>query len=534
MKKNAIFVIFTAFFSLLGTKSTFSQVENNMLDSSPKRECRAVWIASVKNIDFPSKIGMSPAQQRAEFVAMLEEHAKLNINAVIVQIRPAADALYPSLREPWSQWLSGMQGTAPMPYYDPLDFMIKEAHKRGMEFHAWFNPFRAVENLSKDRLAAHHITDEKPEWFVTYANQKIFNPGIPEARRYVLDIIRDVVMRYDIDAVHLDDYFYPYPDKGVFNDSLTYKAAKELFYRQNPTNSYPNLGDWRRANINDFVKTLYKEIKETKPYVKLGISPFGVWRNRDKDPLGSPTKAGMTCYDDLYADVKLWLREGWLDYVVPQIYFSTEFDLVPYRELLDWWKLNSYGRHVYSGLAVYKIASDKRDPTWQQPTQMPEQVRYNRLAEPQVQGSVFYRSKYLIDNPLGIRDTLQNNLFRHKALMPRMAWIDLTPPATPRNLRTFGTAEGIILHWEQPEVYEAMDKATYYAIYRFEKGEVLDFTDPKRIIALHRSESPFFIDKNVEQKAKYYYVVTAIDRMHNESSPSNMAYIKYKKRFLKK
>jgi uncharacterized lipoprotein YddW (UPF0748 family) len=500
---------------------------------SPKREFRAVWISSVVNLDFPSNKKFTTSQQQKEFVKILDEHQKNGMNAVIVQVRPAGDALYPSSLAPWSEWLSDKQGEMPKPYYDPLSFMIKEAHKRGMEFHAWFNPFRAAFNISKiENLSAKNIYHKQKDWFVNYGNQAVFNPGIPEVREHIVEVISEVVMRYDIDAVHLDDYFYPYPNakNGDFMDTLAYKTYRDGTLVQ--YDSLERIAHWRRNNINSFVKTLSKAIKNIKPYVKFGISPFGVWRNKKEDPNGSETFATMTCYDQLYADTKLWLEKGWLDYLAPQIYFSRGYKVVPYGNLLEWWTKNSFSRHIYIGQAAYKI-NNNHDKNWENPAEVPKQIRLNRTYS-EAKGSIFFRSKLLNDNPLHIQDSLRTNLYRLPALVPKMEWLDNIAPASPKNVLVFGSKKGLTLHWEVDKANNPMNEAVYYVIYRFDRKAKFDIENPKNIIAIHRSESLFFTDPHVRKKKKYVYQITAVDRLHNESKPSEARLFKYKKKYLRK
>jgi len=284
----------------------------------PKYEFRAVWVASVENIDWPSEKGLPVDSQKAEFTRLLDMHQRNGLNAVVVQIRPAADAFFPSPYEPWSEWLTGIQGQPPSPYYDPLAFMIEETHKRGMEFHAWCNPYRAVHTIGKSSVAPDHITRQHPDWFVRFEKTRYFDPGNKEVQDYVTGVIRDIVRRYDIDALHFDDYFYPYdivegggPGKD-FPDYPSYARYGNGLSK----------ADWRRANVDSVIVRISKVIKEEKPHCKFGISPFAIWRNASRDPEGSNTQAGQTDYDNLYADILLWLRNGWIDYVVPQAYFE--------------------------------------------------------------------------------------------------------------------------------------------------------------------------------------------------------------------
>src|ERR1043165_6535896 len=316
--------------------------------TAQKREFRAAWIATVGNIDWPSRQGLPAIEQQQQFTRRPDQLKAMGFNAVIVQIRPAADAFYPSTIEPWSRYLTGHQGQPPEPYYDPLQFMIAEAHKRNMEFHAWFNPFRALVDSRKNPNPPSHVTRLHPDWIVSYGGKSYLNPGIPEAREYVTDVIIDVVKRYDIDAVHLDDYFYPYRVPGVvFNDAKT-------FAKYNPGN-ITDKDEWRRNNVSVFIQNLNARIKKQKAYVKLGISPFGVWRNLSKDTAGSPTRGGQTDYDDLYADVRLWMQKGWIDYLLPQLYWEHGHRLVAFETLMAWWRDHVYGRQVYFGLGLYRM-----------------------------------------------------------------------------------------------------------------------------------------------------------------------------------
>lgn len=472
----------------------------------PKREFRAVWIATVANIDWPSAKGLPVPRQREEFVRLLDYHRQTGINAVIVQVRPTTDAFYFSAREMWSEWLTGRQGTMPEPYYDPLEFMINQAHRRGMEFHAWINPYRAQFDGDSLRIHPEHITRRKPEWFVTYGKSKIFNPGIPEVRQYIADVVADIVRRYDVDGIHFDDYFYPYQIQGqVFNDSATYRQYGKNFAK---------IDDWRRDNVNRLIEEISLQIRNIKPYVKFGISPFGVWRNRTQDPRGSATQAGQTCYDHLYADVRLWLEKGWIDYVAPQIYFSTESDKVPYKTLVDWWAENSFGRHVYIGHGAYKVAPEGADPHWANPSQLPEQVRYNRSKNGKIQGSIYFSSKSLVRNPNGIADSLRTRFYKHVALLPLMPWKKDAPPPPPAELEVFPSKKGALLHWNKSAAGE--NAARYHVIYRVRANEPFDLENPAQIIAVTGAEN-FFCDNRLPADGEYRYAVTALSRLHRES-----------------
>ncbi|MEI8074509.1 MAG: family 10 glycosylhydrolase [Bacteroidota bacterium] len=381
-------------------------------------EFRAVWVATVDNIDWPSTKNISVADQKAEFIKLLDMHQLNGMNAVIVQIRPAGDALYPSQYEPWSEFLTGKQGAPPIPYYDPLEFMIKETHNRGMEFHAWMNPYRAVFNMQKSSIAATHLTKLHPEWFLVYGNKKYFNPALPEVRQHTIRVVKDIVSRYDIDAIHMDDYFYPYRIAGKeFPDQSSYlKYGNGL-----------NKEDWRRSNCDSIIKQLYETIRSTNPRVKFGISPFGIWRNKSQDPMGSDTKGGQTNYDDLYADILLWLEKGWVDYVVPQLYWERGHKLADYDVLLNWWNQHVYGRQLYIGHGFYRAGTN---PAWRNTNEIPKQIAALRNYKT-TKGSVYFNSKVFEKNPLGWNDSLRNNYYYYPALVPPMPWIDDAIPVQP-------------------------------------------------------------------------------------------------------
>ena len=379
--------------------------------SQPDYEFRGVWIATVDNIDWPKKGPHTVYSQKAEFIRQLDQHKLNGMNAVIVQVRPSADAFYPSSLEPWSQWLTGVQGRSPSPYYDPLQFMIEEAHKRGMEFHAWLNPYRANFNISSASIAPNHITRIHPDWFLTYGGKKYFDPSNTDGQKHVIAVVRDIVKRYNIDAIHMDDYFYPYRIAGKeFPDAASYISSGSKLSKD----------DWRRSNVDSIIKKLNLVIKQEKPYCKFGISPFGVWRNKSLDPEGSNTKAGQTNYDDLYADILLWMKEGWVDYVAPQLYWEIGHKLADYEELVDWWSRHNYGRHIYIGHGIYRAY--EKGLAWKNPNELPNQIKMLR-EHPEVQGSIYFSSKSFDRNPNGWNDSLQNNYYKIPALIPEMGWL---------------------------------------------------------------------------------------------------------------
>jgi uncharacterized lipoprotein YddW (UPF0748 family) len=391
---------------------------SNVLIAQPKYEFRAAWVATVDNIDWPSKGNYDSDNQKKEFLELLDMHKRNGMNAVIVQVRPATDAFYPSEFEPWSEWLTGKQGRAPSPYYDPLEFMIEETHKRGMEFHAWCNPYRAEFNVGASSIAPNHITRTHPEWFLKYGDKRYFDPGNKEGQEFVVKVIRDIVHRYKIDGMHFDDYFYPYRITGKeFPDEPSFQRYGNGMARD----------DWRRSNTDSIILKLSTAIKEEKKQCRFGISPFGVWRNQDKDPEGSATKAGVTNYDDLYADILLWLRNGWIDYVAPQLYWEFGHKAAPYEILLDWWSKHTYGKHCYIGLGIYRARSNA---AWKDSTLLPRQITALRNT-PNIQGAIYFSSKSFVNNPNGWSDSLQNNYYKYPALVPPMDWIDHPLPKAP-------------------------------------------------------------------------------------------------------
>ncbi len=370
-----------------------------------KPEFRAVWVATVDNIDWPDQPTINSEMQKAEFIKLLDMHKRNGMNAVIVQVRPCTDAFYPSPFEPWSQWLTGRQGQPPFPYYDPLAFMITETHKRGMEFHAWMNPYRAVFNIYNSSITPTHITKIHPEWFLVYGDKKYFDPGNKEVQKYVTAVVKDVVSRYDVDAIHFDDYFYPYRIAGKeFPDDAKYRQYGKGI----------NKDDWRRGNVDSIILMLSKTIKEANKKCQFGISPFGVWRNADKDINGSNTKAGQTNYDDLYADILLWLKNGWIDYVTPQLYWEFGHKAASFDVLVDWWSKHTYGKNCYIGLGIYKGGSND---AWKDKTQLPRQIKMIRNT-PNIQGMAFFSSKTFEKNPNGWSDSLRLNYFKDPAPAP--------------------------------------------------------------------------------------------------------------------
>lgn len=478
---------------------------------APKREFRGVWVATVANIDWPSRQGLTADQQKQELIAILEQHKKNGLNAILLQIRPTADAFYTKSREFWSHWLMGKQGLAPADGYDPLAFAIRESHERGMELHAWFNPYRATMH-AKMQVHPEHLSNKRPELFYRYGGQILFDPGIPENREYITQVILDVVKGYDIDGVHFDDYFYPYRIAGqTINDSATFAKYP---------NGFTKVDDWRRNNVDLLVKMVNDSVHHYKKHIKFGVSPFAIWRNFREDTLGSKTN-GLSNYGELYADSRKWIKEGWVDYINPQIYFSFSRAAAPFQVLLDWWDKNTYGRHLYIGQAAYLIhnGNTKKEAAWGRPNEIPNQIRAIR-ANNRAQGSVFFSSKSLSTVARGLADSLRNDFYKYPALPPQMPWIDDVVPNEPQNLTADAQADGIHLKWAKPLRAKDGETASGYVVYRFEEGEKIDVLDAKNIVRIAFNDYTFFLDTNIEKGKRYSYLVTALDRIKNESEPS--------------
>ncbi len=476
----------------------------------PKHEFRAVWIASVTNIDWPSSKTLSPSQQRAEYISILDKHKLNGINAVVVQIRPSCDAFYDSNIEPWSEWLNGMQGQAPNPFYDPLSFMISEAHKRGMEFHAWFNPYRAVVNKNTSSITANHISVRQPSWVFTYGNLKMLDPGLPQVRNYVTSVIMDVVRRYDIDGVHFDDYFYPYPQSGIsIPDSATFA---------NHNRGFTNKNDWRRDNINLLIKMVNDSIKSVKPWVKFGISPFGIWRNQSTDPGGSAT-SGLQSYDEIFADSKKWVQSGWIDYIAPQVYWSFGYSAAKYEVLVPWWAANSSAmqRHLYIGQAAYRINPSGSDTAWKNLTQMPRQIRFNRSIS-QVKGSIFFSSKSITNNLGGFQDSLRRDFYKYPAIIPPMKWIDSIPAEPPVSPTMQVNGQQVTLQWTHPFPASDNNLPYFYVIYRYKTGETFNSNSPVFIRAIISGDSTKFTETVSSSVDSFHYAISSLDRLRNESA----------------
>ncbi|MGW3037844.1 glycoside hydrolase family 10 protein [Streptomyces sp. NPDC001178] len=375
-----------------------------------EREMRGVWVATVANRDWPSKPGLTAAEQRAELIAVLDRAVRSRLNAVMFQVRPTADALWPSPYEPWSQVLTGTQGQDPG--WDPLGTAVKEAHARGLELHAWFNPYRIANTTDVTKLVASHPARKHPEWVVPYGGKLYYNPGLPKVRAFVQNAMLDAVRKYPVDGVHFDDYFYPYPVTGqTFDDDAAYARHGK---------SFPDRDAWRRNNIDKLVVETAARIKQVRPGTRFGISPFGVWRNAATDARGSDTRAGVQTYDDLHADTRKWVRENWIDYIAPQVYWNIGFAAADYAKLLPWWSevARGTGTQVYVGEALYKAGDPAQAAPWQD---VAELSRHLTLAKdhPQVRGHIFFAAKDVATDRIGAMARVVADHYQQPAKPPR-------------------------------------------------------------------------------------------------------------------
>lgn len=491
--------IFASFFFVFSC--IFAQAQH------PKKEFRGVWVATVNNIDWPSKPGLSSDEQKQEVIRILDKHRQNGMNAIVFQVRPCADAFYPSKLEPWSRYLSGEPGKAPVPYYDPLEFWIEETHKRGMEFHAWCNPYRVSQNASEP-LAGNHIAFEHPDWIINYGNKLYYDPGHPEVRKFVTAVISDLVTRYDVDAIHFDDYFYPYRIAGKeFPDD-------DSFSKYNAEN-FADRADWRRHNVDAIIQMLSQSIKSAKPWVKFGISPFGVWRNKKSDPRGSDTNAGQTNYDDLYADILKWQEQNWIDYVTPQLYWHMGHPAADFKTLCDWWDEHAYGKEVYIGQGAYRIDAKSKDEAWTKGGEIEKQIEYLRQKK-NISGSTYFSSKSFDQQLFGLTENLRGNYYKYRAIVPPMSWIDNEAPAKPRLKQKSGKR----IEWKNAKSSDEMNQAELTVVYLNKKGEKLNSEDGRFVFEIVSGNELRFVNQK-GKKQVYEIRISSLDRNNNESELSN-------------
>lgn len=492
--QSIIAVLLILFFSACGTPK---KALTRQADFMPKREFRGAWIQTVGQSRYQQMNSAAMKHYLSEMVRKLDE---TGINAVIFQIRPEADAFYKSELEPWSRYLTGVQGKAPDdPSFDPLAFLIEECHRRGMELHAWLNPYRVKTNIT-NRLAAGHICERYPERFVQYGNQLFFDPGLPENRSFICEVVRDIVSRYDVDAIHMDDYFYPYPIGGTpFPDDKSFGmyAASQGF-------SPSQRGDWRRNNVNLLIQQIKYTIAGTKPSVRFGISPFGIYRNKRNDPDGSDTN-GLQNYDDLYADIKLWVEKGWIDYNLPQLYWEIGHAAADYTTLLQWWNANNFQQHLYIGQDL-KRSIDRNEL----------QIKIRQSREMAfVHGNCYWYGYQILDDFEGVAGVLKTDVHSAKALLPAYTHMHDGRPGAVKKLAEVFTEDMHFLTWEHNKKPLQPETAQKFVVYRFHHTEKVDINRAENIVQV--TPDNFFVLPYEGGDKRYTYVVTALDAFSNES-----------------
>ena len=480
---------------------------------SPKRELRGVWISTHLSLDWPNRT-QTPVQQRAALAAILDHNVATGMNAAFLQVRSQSDALYPSDLEPWSYYLTNNQGSAPAPAWDPLQFAIDESRKRGLEFHAWVNPYRAVANTATEntpgQYAATHVSRTHPEWMLTVGTVKILNPGLAAVREHVTNVIMDIVNRYDVDGIHFDDYFYP---AGTINDDAAYALDPRGFPATTAGRAY-----WRRDNINLLIAGVNARIRAVKPWVKFGVSPSGIYRSSTDPAIGSPTSAGANQhFVTNFADTRTWLREGWVDYLAPQVYWYIGQTGSDYKLLVPWWNENSFGRHMYIGLADYKMNT----AGWLDPKQIANQIALNRT-QTHIAGQIHFRHAFLAADPLGYRTDLRQNVYNRPALIPPMPWKSDVRPLAPANLAASAGENAVVLAWvPSADTRDELEKVRQFAVYRSPERNI-DLEAAQNLLGVTHGAVNAFADTGAGPGQYYYYTVTALNRLSQESAPANV------------
>ena len=464
----------------------------------PKREFRGAWIQII-NGQFQ---GMSRQQMQSNLINQLNMMQRCGVNVIMFQVRGEADALYESRYEPWSRFLTGQQGKAPEQRWDPLAWMVQQCHQRGMEIHAWINPFRA-KTKGTTLLANTHYAVRHPERCFSYDGLLIMDPALQENRTYICRVASDIVRRYDVDGLHIDDYFYPYPTAGAIPDDASYARFG---------NGMTDRAEWRRQNVNRFIAELHDSLRAVKPWVKFGVSPFGIYRNQSSDPLGSATN-GLQNYDDLYADVLLWARKGWIDYNIPQVYWQIGHPAADYETLVKWWAKHTENRPLFIGQSVMNTVQNA-DPKNPSVNQLPRKMALQRAYQT-IGGSCQWPASAVVENAGKYRDALVAEYHKYPALPPVFDFMDNEAPDKVRKVKPVWTADGYILFWTAPKFKDEMNRPVQYVVYRFGSKEKVDIDDPSHIVAVTRNT--FYKLPYEDGKTKYRYVVTALDRLHNES-----------------
>ena len=467
---------------------------------NPKREFRGAWLHVIGQSQWQNK---TTEQAMAYIDDQLQKLQDAGCNAVIFQVRPTADAMYKSELEPWTAWLTGKRGKAPSPEWDPMEYAIEEAHRRGIEFHAWLNPYRVTSN-AKEVLPSTHAANKEPHRFVKFNGQTFFDPAYKENRDFICEVVRDIVGRYDVDAIHIDDYFYPYPANGkkFEADDASYRKFGNGMERK----------EWRRHNVDLLIEQLNSTIKSEKPWVRFGVSPFGIWRNKKSDPRGSES-SGLQNYDDLYADVLLWARNGWVDYLAPQLYWTLDMKAAPSRHLAQWWNDNCEGVDVYIGQDVQRTMSTA-DPKTGDSNELATKVKLSREL-PNVKGNVWWHGYWVTGNLKGVADSLALKHQSTIALPPEYGDRSLRPSPVS-DVKLIKEGKETYVTWTPPAKgkRDSERDAVRYVVYQFFPSEKVNLEDPQAIIAL----TPFtrvLVDEDDARGCTF--VVTALDRMNRES-----------------
>ncbi|MGA4990415.1 glycoside hydrolase family 10 protein [Nonomuraea bangladeshensis] len=472
----------------------------------PLHQMRGMWIASVVNINWPSKQGLTADQQKAEYLAWLDLAVQRGLNSVFVQIRPTADAFWPSPFEPWSEYLTGKQGQDPG--YDPLGFAVEETHKRGLAFHAWFNPYRVSMQADPAKLHPDHPGRKHPDWIVPFGGKLYYNPGMPEVRKFCQDAMMDAVTRYDIDGLHFDDYFYP-TNTTAFDDSAAFAQYGAGF---------PDLAAWRRNNVDLMVQEMQQRVLQAKPDIAWGISPSGIWRNKGTDPLGSETNGGQS-YDNLHADTRGWVKKGWLDYIAPQLYWYIGQPPADYSKLVPWWSDVASGTRtlLWIGQAAYKAGDPAQAAEWQAPGELSRHLTLNR-EHPEISGDIWYNANDVKVDRIGSISTAVKDHYQRPALapvLPRLA--DGEPPRRPVVAYALRRPGGV----EVRAVATGKDEPFLFAIFRFDKHAADSaFADARNLVAVVPGDRQIRWTDPDGKRGDHYYAV-AVDRANRTSKPSN-------------
>jgi uncharacterized lipoprotein YddW (UPF0748 family) len=458
----------------------------------PEREFRAVWVATVDNIDFPTRKGLPVEQQKAELIELLELATSLRLNAVVFQVRPQCDAIYKSDLEPWSEFLTGEMGKSQP--FDPLEFLVAEAHRRGVLVHAWFNPYRALHSAART-ISEDHVSKRRPDQIRQYGKYLWLDPGDPEVRRYSLSVVRDVVRRYDVDGVHFDDYFYPYPEKDASGARIEF--PDEVNWRKYQAGGGKlSRDDWRRKNVDDFIAAVGREVKRIKPEIIYGVSPFGIWRPDPEKGI-----SGLDAFAELYADARKWLSDGTVDYLAPQLYWETARRGQSFPVLLDWWKSqNKRGRHIWVGVAPYRIGSNENFTAGE----IAGQIRLTR-GSARTRGGIHFSLKSLRNDLGGIRRVLREEVYARDALVPASPWVTTDRPLPPRVKVSHGK-QTVRAVWTE----RGKRKAFRFVVY-VEDGNGWSYS------ILPASERSISLSAGREIRK---IMVTSVDRLGNESPVS--------------